>query len=56
MEFMHLLISQMSFGGETSGFMKSRLLSQANGNLRAKVTTMTGLYQLFKRWIMLSSG
>ena len=46
MEFLHLLISQMSFGGETSGFMKSGLLSQANGNLSAKVTTMAGLYQL----------
>ena len=56
MEFLHLLISQMSFGRETSGFTKSGLLSQANGNLSGKVTATTGLYQLFKRWIMLSSG
>ena len=44
MEFLHLLISQMSFCGETSGFMKSGLFSQASGSLIAKVTTMTGSY------------
>ena len=46
MEFLHLLISQMSFGGEASGFMKSGLFSQANGSLSAKVTTTTELYLL----------
>ena len=46
MEFLHLLISQMSFSGETGGFMKSGLFSQANGSLSAKVTTMARLYLL----------
>ena len=40
------LISQMSFGGETSGFMKSGLFPQVNGSLSAKVTKMTGPYLL----------